>query len=87
MTVHHVKSWVRFFTQTLARNKMFEIRLNDRNYQVGDFLHLAEWDEVKEKYTGRHLLVEITYILGADMHCAASPVAINKPYVVMGIAY
>ena len=50
-----------------------------------DFLHLAEWDEVKEKYTGRHLMVEITYILGAD--CAASPVAINKPYVVMGIAY
>ncbi len=85
--VHEVKSWSRFFQRTLAREKMFEIRLNDRNYQVGDFLLLREWDELTERYTGLFQAVLITYILGADMHCAVSPVAINKPYIVLGIAY
>jgi uncharacterized protein DUF3850 len=85
--VHEVKSWPRFFTDTLARRKMFEIRLNDRGYSVGDTMRLREWDEVTKQYTGREREVVITYILGADMHCAVSPVAINKPYVVMGISY
>lgn len=85
--IHEVKSWTRFFQKTIARQKMFEIRLNDRDYKVGDYLRLREYNEVTSTYTGLELLVRITYILGADMHCAASPVAINKPYVVMSIEY
>ncbi|MCC4370558.1 DUF3850 domain-containing protein [Limosilactobacillus reuteri] len=42
--------------------KNFEIRKNDRGYQVDDLLLLKEYDPEKEQYTGRFLRRKITYI-------------------------
>lgn len=43
MNVHHVKCWPEFFEPIFAGLKTFEIRLNDRDYQVDDLLVLQEW--------------------------------------------
>ena len=73
---HHVKCWVEYFQPVYDNVKKFEIRLNDRNYQVGDFLVLKEWNRHGEFYTGRVAIRKITYITEYE----------QKPkYVVMGI--
>ena len=82
---HELKSWIRFFEKVIAGEKTFEVRINDRNFQIGDILHLREYNEVTKEYTGREAKFTVPYILGADMHCAVSPVAINKPYVILSI--
>ena len=61
--VHSLKTYPCYFDSVLNGEKTFEVRLNDRNYNVGDFLALNEYDPEKTKYTGRSLLVRVTYIL------------------------
>jgi hypothetical protein len=46
----------------LSGKKTFEIRKNDRRFQVNDLLLLQEYNPEAEEYTGRELLVEVTYI-------------------------
>jgi len=43
----------------------FEIRKNDRNFQVGDYLHLQEFDTEKG-YTGEDLFFKISFVLDSE---------------------
>lgn len=43
--------------------KKVEIRLNDRNYQVGDLLILNEFDPKTEKYTSFQVKRKVDYII------------------------
>lgn len=58
---HELKIAPKYFTKVLSKEKTFEFRYNDRNYQVGDILKLKEYDN--GQYTGRETYVKITYIL------------------------
>lgn len=49
-----------YFTEVLAGNKTFELRIDEDNIQVGDTLVLKEWNQ---KYTGRFIEIKVTYIL------------------------
>lgn len=44
------------------QDKTFEIRNNDRNFQVGDRIDLLEWNPDTKEYTGREVEGRITYI-------------------------
>ena len=46
------------------RVKNFEVRFNDRDYHVGDWLVLCEWDGYW--YTGNEIVRRITYICNLD---------------------
>lgn len=61
--VHGLKIWPHYFEAVRNGTKTFEYRVNDRDYQVGDILHLQEWDDITRKYTGRELRMEVTYVL------------------------
>lgn len=50
-----------YFQAVRNREKTFEIRKDDSDYQVGDMLRLREYDG--EKYTGNVVIRQITYIL------------------------
>lgn len=50
-----------YFEAVRRRVKTFELRKDDSGYQEGDILTLREWDG--ERYTGRKITREITYIL------------------------
>jgi hypothetical protein len=63
ITTHHLKTWPEYFNAILSRNKNFEYRVNDRSYQVGDILHLQEYDPVLKQYTGRDCIRIITYVM------------------------
>ena len=58
---------------------MFEIRKNDRDYQLGDFLYLQEYDPGSRRYTGREQTAEVTYVLQGGQF------GIEEGYVIMGI--
>lgn len=74
MKRHLLKTWPNAWDATCEGNKPFEFRFDDRDYEVGDHLVLVRWDPSTEKYTGRALVVEVTYILRGrfgmpDGHC------------------
>lgn len=60
--VHSVKVWPEFFQALWTGAKSFEIRLNDRNYAVGDYLDLHEYDPQANKYLDRTMRRRITYL-------------------------
>lgn len=58
--VHSLKTHSVPYQGVISGRKTFEIRKNDRDFQVGDILKLREWNG---DYTGRHMSFWITYIL------------------------
>lgn len=62
MRVHDLKTWPEFWAPLYRGVKSFEVRENDRDYQVGDILRLWEWDPEQKLRSGRSLTYEVTYI-------------------------
>jgi hypothetical protein len=62
-TIHELKNWPTYFQATLDGKKRFELRKNDRDYKVGDILHLREFVLEQNWYTDREFWVRVTYIL------------------------
>lgn len=54
---HELKTIQPFYKQVANGNKMFELRKNDRNFQIGDTLILMEYDPSTGWYTGRNVKV------------------------------
>ncbi|MBU0978093.1 MAG: DUF3850 domain-containing protein [Nanoarchaeota archaeon] len=61
--IHYLKVWPEYFQPLWIGTKEFEIRQNDRDFQVGDTLLLKEWNPKTGKYTGREFPKRITYII------------------------
>ena len=60
---HTIKIRTEYYRAVLAGKKKFELRRDDRGYQVGDEVILEEWDPEKERNTGRWQQVVISYVL------------------------
>lgn len=58
---HDLKIEKKYFDPVLKNIKTFEIRKNDRHFNIGDTFSLNEIDE-KRDYTGRSVSGKITYI-------------------------
>jgi hypothetical protein len=63
MATHKIKCWIEPFNEVISGKKKFEYRLNDRNYAVGDYLYLQEWNPKSKSYTGRSVKKYVTSIL------------------------
>lgn len=86
VTTHELKSWVGLFEPILKGEKTHDLRVMDRDYKVGDFCLLREYEPVTCKYTGRLALVKITYITsGRDQHCAFSPFALHPAMAILSV--
>lgn len=72
---HELKTLPEYFEAVRIRIKPFEVRFNDRNFNVGDELVLKEWDG--KEYTGRILYKKIIYILDNPDYC-------KDGYVIIG---
>ena len=59
--IHELKIAPEYFEKVISKEKTFEFRYNDRNYQVGDILNLKEYEN--GTYTELETNVKITYIL------------------------
>lgn len=67
--VHELKCWPPHFGHLLDGRKRFEVRLNDRNFRVGDTIKFREWLHSRggwhddAHYTGRNLWMRVRYVL------------------------
>lgn len=61
--IHYKKIRKQYFNDIMYGEKKFEIRLNDCDYKVGDYVELIEVDEISNERTQYSLLVYITYTL------------------------
>ena len=60
--VIELKTWKEFFKPIEDGVKSWEIRNNDRNFQVGDILVLWEFDKGTLEYTGRFLIQRVILV-------------------------
>lgn len=86
MKTHELKCWPEFFAPILSGEKTFELRKNDRDYQVGDLLHLREWDPGTKQYSGSEIRKRIAYMLEhrPNAACAARD-GLGTDYVILSI--
>ena len=59
---HELKTWPDVFQETLDGLMCHQFRRNDRDFVIGDILHLREFEPVGERYTGRSIRAIITSI-------------------------
>lgn len=78
MKVHKLKILPEYYRAQIEGKKNFEIRKNDRNYQVGDWIALKEYDPETKDFTGQSFVAEITYITNYQQ---------KDGYVVLGTKY
>lgn len=76
--IHELKTWPVYYGFILAQKKTFDVRKNDRGFEVGDILHLREWNPDSKHYTGRSIRFKITYIMRGPSF------GIQEGHVVMG---
>ncbi|RYF15753.1 MAG: DUF3850 domain-containing protein [Oxalobacteraceae bacterium] len=82
---HEVKSWPRLFAGLLDRTKRFELRRDDRGYEVGDFMRQREYDPEAQTYTGRWIRSRITYKTSAENPCALSDGGLQPGFCILSI--
>ena len=59
--IHELKTLPQYFSMSAEGKKNFEVRRNDRDFKVGDFVFLREYSG--DRYTGREWHRKIDYIL------------------------
>ncbi|MFD2752405.1 DUF3850 domain-containing protein [Virgibacillus siamensis] len=74
---HELKITPEYFQYVWDKKKTFEVRKNDRDYEVGDKLVLREWDGDKG-YSGSGVVKKVSYIL-------SDPNYVKEGYVIMGL--
>lgn len=84
---HKIKSWPSFFQAFLEDRKLHDIRSKDRDFRVGDTVLLQEYEPFVEggRYTGRELMMQITYITSNDTPCALSSAVLDRDYCVLSL--
>ena len=88
MKLHKLKLTQPYFDQVKYHNgkvenffKKFEVRKNDRDYQVGDLLLLLEYDPKTKEYLNDGYFTEINYILDLQESLGIC----NSEYVILGL--
>jgi hypothetical protein len=61
--VHYLKTIQPFFSEVKSGTKTFELRRNDRDFQVGDEVYLQEYDLDNNSFSGQEVRAKITYVL------------------------
>jgi hypothetical protein len=65
MRAHKLKTWPQYFRAVKDERKPFEVRKADRDFRVGDYLCLVEFDPSHDMLTGAYEYRRITYMLGS----------------------
>lgn len=65
-TTHELKILPKYFHDVVTLNKRFELRKNDRNFQLYDYVDLREFNPETKLYTGNWCHCKVTYILDSQ---------------------
>jgi hypothetical protein len=96
-TNHDLKTWNNYFQAVWDRDKLFEVRWDDRGYQKGDTVRLREWDHAGScdcgskdhadtcaRYSGREITGVITYVI-ASVPARGAQRGLSCGYVTMSL--
>lgn len=61
--IHYLKTYIEFFQATKRGDKNFELRIDDRDYSVGDILVLMEYDPAIGFTKSEDIWLRVTYTL------------------------
>lgn len=75
---HELKILPQYFDDVASGKKNFEIRKADRDFKVGDFLILKEWEG--GLYTGRNMIAKVDYIYQGD-----GSYGLSEEYCILGL--
>ena len=75
---HELKILPKWFEDVQSHKKNFEIRKADRDFNIGDYLILKEWE--RDKYTGRYVVRQIEYIYKGD-----GKYGLSEDYWILGL--
>ena len=78
--LHSLKTLPKYFKAVQSGVKTFEVRKDDRDFQVKDYINFEEWDG---EYKGNSFTRRITYILGRNED---EKIYVPKGYVILGIS-
>ena len=80
--VHQLKTWSEFWdaliTDDLSKKKTFDVRKFDKDFKIGDYLLLQNYDQLNGVYLKDTVWKKITYILSDERF-------LPKDIVVLGI--
>ena len=79
LRTHELKTWPAEFQAVMDGKKNFDIRAKDRDFQVGEFLTLKEYNPESKEYTGRVCAREIIFIMEGGKF------GVQEGYVAMSI--
>jgi Domain of unknown function (DUF3850) len=91
MKTHELKCWTEFYEPIRSGAKTAELRYNDRDYRVGDVLHLREWEPKHHRgegsYTGRQCWRIVTHVMhGVGTVGAIAPLrGLSAKYVMLSL--
>lgn len=77
---HALKTHPQYFADVKAGIKKFELRKDDRPFDMGDTLLLMEWNPESLNYTGNAMELRIIYILRDAPHFG-----LMEGYVILGM--
>lgn len=93
--VHFLKTHQVIYTGMMTGKKTFEIRKNDRDFRIGDYLYLQETRELTteglNEYTGNEMLVSVSFLLKGKhaikyglkpRYCAMSTIKMNTEVLI-----
>lgn len=75
---HTLKTWPEYYKLIVQGDKNWELRKNDRDFQVGDTLILQEYNPITKTYSGSDTHKVITFILDGIF-------GLKKGHVIMSI--
>lgn len=88
--IHFLKTHQDVYVEMMTGKKTFDIRRNDRDFSVGDYLYLQETRELVteglNEYTGNEMLVSVSFLLDGRQaekyglksgYCAMSVIRMN----------
>lgn len=90
MKIHTLKIQKLFYDKIRSNKKMWELRFNDRDFQIGDLIHfdILNLDgAIVNKYEDDSILWEIDYILYSCLNKDTTPSfkGLQKDYVILSI--
>jgi hypothetical protein len=75
--IHELKIKSEYLIEVIEGAKPFELRKDDREYKVGDFLHLRGYQD--GRYTSLETVKEITYIFRGGEY------GLEKGFAILGL--
>ena len=65
---HHLKSWPKPFADLSGGRRTYELRINDRNYRMGDRLVFHEWSPTGQGFTGAWVIADVVHVSTAESY-------------------